>query len=150
MSITNVFFYFLLPFQLLGCSNHLFWEHLPLFTLSSQLWLQRPSATNLQQIISCLSKLLLCSSKLQQLLQQQHYSRSVSVKVSYFILSLWHFNQVFISSLTSSVTDQYSAPAVSAAAAAATTATSPATPTTATVQCTSSGGQKAFCVTLWM
>lgn len=65
------------PPQLLECSSRLFWEHLLLFTLSSQPWLQPLSATSLLQTISFLSKLLLCNSKLQQLLQQ-HYSRSVT------------------------------------------------------------------------
>lgn len=65
--------------QLLVCSSRLFWEHLLLFTLSSQPWLQSLSATSLLQTISCLSKLLPCSSKLQQLLLQ-HYSRSVTVR----------------------------------------------------------------------
>ena len=65
--------------QHLVCSSRLFWELLLLFTLSSQPWLQSLSATSLLQTISCLSKLLRCSSKQQQL-PLQHYSRSVTAR----------------------------------------------------------------------
>lgn len=129
------------------CSSHLFWEHLRLFTRSSRLWLQPLSATNLLLTISSLSKLLLCSSRQQQLLQQ-HYSRSVTdsrvvhctVSSVFKCHSLIDNNPSYVKCL---VSDHHCPPAVSATTTAAPTTTATATPTaappTATIQCSSSG-----------